>query len=47
MQHSKLTPIGLPGKGYDGFCTKKRGPLVTEENIPEQLAIPPRILRFV
>lgn len=46
MQHSKLTPIGLPGKGYDGFCTKKRGPLVMEENTPEQLALPPRILKI-
>lgn len=25
VQHSKLTPIGLPGKGYDGFCHQKRG----------------------
>lgn len=42
MQHSKLTAIGLPGKGYDGFCYQKKGetPLATEGNIPDQLRFP-------
>ena len=24
MQHGKLTPVRLPGEGYDGFCNHQR-----------------------
>lgn len=42
MQHRELAAIGLPGKGYDGFCYRKEGetPLGTEGNIPDRLRFP-------
>lgn len=42
VQHGKLTAVGLPGKGYDGFCYRKKGetPLVIEGNIPNRLHFP-------
>lgn len=42
VQHGKLTAVGLPGKGYDGFCYRKKGetPLVIEGTIPNRLHFP-------
>lgn len=35
MQHSKLTPIRLPGKGDDGFCDRdeEQGPKSREPTV--------------